>query len=90
VLQNVTAILGVQNVHEQGQSTAGGRSAGSAGGGQGLGSEGGVQEMSWARQQQEACLLRLIPLGLALGCFGVSGEGEVGHVRAGIGRRWWW
>jgi hypothetical protein len=55
-----------------------------------LGSDDGVQEMSWARQQQETCLLRLDPLGRALGCLGVSGEGEVGRVRAGIGRRWWW
>jgi hypothetical protein len=65
---------------------AGGRSAGSAGGSQGLGSEGGVQEMSWARRQQETCLLCLDPLGRALGCLRVSREGEVERAQAGIGR----
>jgi hypothetical protein len=49
VLRNVTAVLGIQNVHEQGQSAAGGRSTGRAGGGQGLGSGDGVQGVSWAR-----------------------------------------
>jgi hypothetical protein len=30
------------------------------------------------------------PLGRALECLGVSGEGEVGRARAGIGRWWRW
>jgi hypothetical protein len=90
VLQNVTAVLGVQNVHEQGQSAAGGRSIGSAGGVQGLGSGDGVQGVSWARQQQEACLLLLVPLGRTLGHLGVPEKGEVDRARAGIGRRRGW
>jgi hypothetical protein len=77
VLQNVTAVLGVQNMHEQGQSATGGCSTGSAGSGQGLGSGDGVQGVSWATQQQEACLLRLVPLGHALGHLRVPKKGEV-------------
>jgi hypothetical protein len=87
---NAYAGLGVQNVHEQGQSAARGWSTGSAGGGQGLGNGDGVQEVSWARQQQEACLLRLGPLGRALGHLRVSKEGEVDQARAGIGRQRGW
>jgi hypothetical protein len=90
VLRNATTILGVQNMHEQGQSAAGGWSIGSAGGGQGLGNGDGVQEVSWARQQQEACLLRLGPLERALGHLGVSKEGEVDRAQAGIGRQRGW
>jgi hypothetical protein len=90
VLRNATAVLGVHNVHEPGQSAAGGQSTGSAGSGQGLGNGDGVQEVSWARQQQEACLLRLGPLGCARGRLEVSKEGEVDRARAGIGRQRGW
>jgi hypothetical protein len=55
-----------------------------------LGSDDDVQGMPWARSQQEACLLRLDPLGRALECLGVLGEGEVGRAWAGIGRGWQW
>jgi hypothetical protein len=85
VLRNVTAVLGVQSMHEQGQSMAGGRSTGSVGGGQGLGNGDGVQEVSWARQQQEACLLCLGPLGHALGPSRVF---KRGRARSSSSRHW--
>jgi hypothetical protein len=55
-----------------------------------LGSDDGVQGMPCEMSQQEACLLRLDPLGRALECLGVFGEGEVGRAQAGIGRGWQW
>jgi hypothetical protein len=65
------------------RAQAGEGSTGGAGGGWPLGIEGGVQGMSRARQQREACLLRLSPLGCARGGIWVSKtEGQVGLVRS--------